>query len=103
MLTNCERVVRGTHDDNIRNASNYSIKSNVRLKTQHAPNIYMRKFDGKNLITWVLQMEKYFDLHNVKNTHKVCVATLYLEPNQFLWYRWLFSHKKIVTSEIFME
>ena len=25
----------------------------------------MRKFDGKDSVTWILQMEKYFDLHGV--------------------------------------
>jgi len=48
-------------------------------------------------------MEQYFDLHNVQNTQKVCIATLYLEPNQFVWYRWLFSHKPLFTWSIFTE
>ena len=51
----------------------------------------------------MLQMEKYFDLSNVKNTQKVCISTLYLEKNTFVWYRWLFSQKKIVTWSIFTE
>ena len=42
-------------------------------------------------------MEQYFDLNNVKNTQKVHIATLHLEKNTFLWYRWLCSRKKIVT------
>ena len=63
----------------------------------------MRKFDGKNPATWILQMEQFFDLHNVQNTQKVLSATLYLEPNQFVWYRWLFSRKQIVTWETFTE
>jgi len=48
-------------------------------------------------------MEQFFSLHNVKNPQKVCIATLYLEPNQFVWYRWIFSQKQIVTWEIFTE
>ena len=44
----------------------------------------MRKFDGKDPATWILQMEQFFDLNNVQNTQKVSIATLYLEPNQFL-------------------
>jgi len=48
-------------------------------------------------------MEQFFDLHNVKNTQKVCIATLYLEPNQFVCYQWLCSRKQIVTWEIFTE
>ena len=41
----------------------------------------MRKFDGKDLVTWILQMEKYFDLHDVQLLQKVRIASLYLEPN----------------------
>jgi hypothetical protein len=48
-------------------------------------------------------MEKLFDLHNVPHTQKVRIASLYLEPNQFLWYRWLCSHKSLVTYTIFTE
>ena len=73
------------------------------MKTHHNPNIDMRKFDRKDLVTWILQMEQYFDLHNVKNTQKVRIATLYLEQNTFIWYRWLLSRKKIVTWSIFTE
>ena len=34
---------------------------------------------------------------------KVRIATLHLEQNTFVWYRWLCSHKKNVTWSIFME
>jgi hypothetical protein len=63
----------------------------------------MRKFDGKDPITWIPHMEKLFDLHNVPHTQKVRIASLYLEPNQFVWYRWLCSCKSLVTWPIFME
>jgi hypothetical protein len=48
-------------------------------------------------------MEQFFDLHNVPHTQKVRIASLYLEPNQFVWYRWLCSHKSLVTWTIFTE
>ena len=48
-------------------------------------------------------MEQYFNLHNVQNTQKVHIATLNLEPNQFVWYRWIFSHKQFLTWAIFTE
>ena len=63
----------------------------------------MRKFDGKDPTTWILQMEQFFDLNNVKNTQKVRIATLYLEPNQFVCYQWLCSDKQFITWEIFIE
>ena len=103
MLSNDERVVKETHDENKRNVNHDFIDSNIGLKTHHVPKIDMRKFDGKDHVTWILEMEQYFDLHNVKNTQKVRIATLYLEPNQFIWYQWLSSRKQIVTWVIFME
>ena len=48
-------------------------------------------------------MEQFFDLNNVQNTQKVRMETLYLEPNQFVWYQWLFSHKQFITCEIFTK
>ena len=81
MLTNGERVVKETHDENKRNVNHDFIDSNVGSKTHHIPKIDMRKFDGKDPATWILQMEQFFDLNNVQNTQKVRIATLYLEPN----------------------
>ena len=97
MLTNGERVVKKTHDENKINVNHDSIDSNVGSKTHHIPKLDMRKFDGKDLATWILQMEQFFDLNNVQNTQKVRMETLYLEPNQFVWYQRLSSHKQIVT------
>jgi len=81
MVTNGERVVKETDDENKMNVNHDFIDSNVGLKTHHVPKTDTRKFDGKDLGTWILQMEKFFDLHNMKNTQKVHIATLYLEPN----------------------
>ena len=63
----------------------------------------MRKFDHKDLVNWILQMEQYFDLHEVKLLQKVRIASSYLEPDQFLWYKGLCSRKKLVTWSIFTE
>ena len=46
----------------------------------------MIKFDGKDPITWIFQMEKMFDLHQVPTMQKVTIASLYLELNQFVLY-----------------
>ena len=63
----------------------------------------MRKFDGKDPVNWILHMEKHFDLHGLPLLQKVRIASKYLEPNQFLWYKWLCFHKPLVTWSIFME
>jgi len=93
MFNNGERVVKETYDENKINVNHDFIDSNFGLNTHHIPKINMRKFDGKDPVTWILQMDQYFNLHNVQNTQKVCIANLYLEQNQFVWYRWLFSRR----------
>jgi len=72
MVNKGERVLKETHDENKRNVNHDSIDSNVGSKTHHIPKIDMRKFDGKDPATWILQMEQFFDLNNVQNTQKVC-------------------------------
>ena len=89
MGTKGERVLKETHEENKRNVDHDSIDANVGSKTHHIPKIDMRKFDGKDPATWILQMEQFFDLNNVQNTQKVRMATLYLEPSQFVWYQCL--------------
>ena len=64
--------------------------------------IDMRKFDDKDPVTWVLHMEQFFDVHHVQHTQKVCTTYLYLEPNQFVWYRCIVNHKPLVAWSIFM-
>jgi gas vesicle protein len=99
----CENASHEIHDEETRKVNQEWRNSNFGLKTNHVPKIDMRKFDGKDLITWILQMEQFFDLHNVPHTKKVRIASLYLEPNQFVWYQWLCSRKSLVTWTIFTE
>ena len=95
MFPNGEKIVEETHEENKINVNRDFINSNFGGKNHHIPKIDMRKFDGKDPVTWILQMEQYFDLNNVQNTQKVYIATLHLEQNTFVWYRWLCSHKKL--------
>jgi hypothetical protein len=82
-----ENASHEIHDEDTRDVNQEWRNSNFGLKTNHVPKIDMRKFYGKDPITWILQMEQFFDLHNVPHTQKVRIASLYLEPNQFVWYR----------------
>jgi hypothetical protein len=59
------------HDEDTRKVNQEWRNSNFGLKTNHVPKIDMRKFDGRDPITWILQMEQFFDLHNVPHTQKV--------------------------------
>ena len=79
MLPNGEKVFHETHDENKRNVNHDFREYNFGLKTNHIPMIDMKKFDDKDPVTWILQMEQYFDLNNVQNTQKLHIETLYLE------------------------
>jgi hypothetical protein len=81
-----ENASNEIHDVDTRKVNQEWRNSNFGLKTNHVPKIDMRKFDGKDPVTWILQMEQFFDLHNVPHTQKVRIASLYLEPNQFVCY-----------------
>jgi hypothetical protein len=98
-----DNVSHEIHDEDTRKMNQDWRNSNFGLKTNNFPKIDMMNFDGKVPITWILQMEQLFDLHDVPHTQKVQIASLYLEPNKFVWYLWLCSHKSLVTWKIFME
>ena len=66
-----ENVSHEIHDEDTRKMNQEWRNSNFGLKTNHFPKIDMRKFDGNDPITWILQMEQLFDLHNVPHTQKV--------------------------------
>ena len=108
-LPNDDNVGQGTHDE--RNSSHFEkpsfskstpggLNSNTGSNQGwfprgiQLPKIYMRKFEGEDPITWIFQMEKFFDLHQVPNLQKIITASLYLEPEQFVWYQWLCEQKK---------
>ena len=60
MIPNGEKIVEETHDDKKINFNRDFINSNLGLKNHHIPMMDMRKFDGKDPITWIVQMEQYF-------------------------------------------
>jgi hypothetical protein len=79
-----ENASHEIHDEDTRMVNQEWRNSNFGLKTNHVPKIDMRNLDGKDPITWILQMDEFFYLHNVPHTQKEQNASLYLEPNQFV-------------------
>ena len=52
-----DKAIHENHDEGKRN-NNYDTRDfNVGFSNHHIPNIDMRKFDGKDPTTWILQME----------------------------------------------
>jgi hypothetical protein len=66
-----ENASHEIHDEDTMKVNQEWRNSNFGLNTNHVPKVDMRKFDGKDPITWILQMEQFFDLHNVPYTQKV--------------------------------
>jgi hypothetical protein len=52
-----ENASHENHDEDTRKVNQEWRNSNFGLNTNHVPKIDMRKFDGKDPITWILQME----------------------------------------------
>ena len=52
-----ENASHEIHDEDTRKVNQEWRNSNFGLKTNNVPKIDMRKFDGKDPITWILQME----------------------------------------------
>jgi hypothetical protein len=69
--TKSKNVSHEIHDEDTRNMNQECRKFNFGLKTNHFHKIDMRKFDGQDPITWILQMEQLFDLHDVPHTQNV--------------------------------
>ena len=93
-----EKIEKQLESTNLESSKfNYSLQHHGFIsgpRNYFIPKIYMRKFDGKDPITWIFQMEQFFDLHQVPILQKVTIASLYLEPDQFVWYQWICDHKK---------
>ena len=49
-----EKIVQETHDEKKINVNRDFINSDFGLKNHHIPKMHMRKFDGKDLVTWIL-------------------------------------------------
>ena len=72
-----ENVSHGIHDENTRNMNQEWRNSNFGLNTNHVPKIHMRKFDGKDPITWILQMEQSL-IYIMFHIHKRYEFLLYI-------------------------
>ena len=73
MIPNGRKIVEETHDENKINVNRDFIKCNFGWKNHHIPKIDLMNFDGKDPVTWILQMDKYFDLNNVQKDRKSVV------------------------------
>ena len=85
MIPNGRNIVEEPHDEKKISVNCDFINSNVGGKNHHIPKMDMRKFDGNDHVTWILQMDQYFDLNNVQNTQKVGITTLHLEKKIHLY------------------
>ena len=97
-----ENASHEIHDEDTRKVNQEWRNSNFGLKTNHVPKIDMRSLMART------QSHGYFRWSNslisiMCHIHKRYELILYLEPNQFVWYRWLCSRKSLVTWTIFTE
>ena len=97
MLSTCIKETRKEHSINqgeTSNSTNDDTDFNPTGSRNFFPKVNMRKFDGKDPLTWINQMENFFEIHQIPYGQKVTMASLYLEPDQFIWYHWLCTHRR---------
>jgi hypothetical protein len=60
------------------------------------PKIELKKFDGTKVFTWVNQIEKYFELHNIMDDkQRIHIETLNFEIKPYQWYQWVVKRKPL--------
>eukprot|EP01018_Ginkgo_biloba_P013059 Gb_07852 [translate_table: standard] len=59
------------------------------VKQCFLPKVEMKNFDGRDVRTWLSQMEQYFNLHQVPTDKKIPLASLHMETEPFQWYQWM--------------
>jgi hypothetical protein len=85
ILKNVENMSMDSHNHDYSSLKGpYHRGFNSTPRNYFIPKIDTRKFDGKNPITWIFQMEQLFDLHQVSSLQKVAIASLNLENDQFV-------------------
>ena len=67
-LPSGDKVIRENQDEEIKNMNYYFRESNVGFKNYHIPKLDMSESDDKDPVTWILEIEQYFDCHNGKHT-----------------------------------
>jgi len=85
-LSSSHKEFHENKDEDKKKMNYYFRDFNLGMKINYIPNINIRKFDVKDSVTWIRQMEQFFDLHDVPHPQKVHIAYLYLDPYQFVWY-----------------
>ena len=58
------------------------------------PMVDMHKFDRNDPLTWINQMEIFFEVHQIPYGLRVMMTSLYLELDQFIWHCWLCTHRR---------
>ena len=67
--------------------SNSGITYGWSPKGVNLPKVELRKFDGTWVFTWVNQIEKYFELHNIMDYKKMIhIETLKFGIKPYQWY-----------------
>ena len=56
-LPSGDKVFHATREENKRNVNHDFRDSNFEMKTNHIQKLEMSKFDGKDLVTWILHMD----------------------------------------------
>ncbi|KAH0669093.1 hypothetical protein KY289_023586 [Solanum tuberosum] len=72
------------------------------LRHRPAP-VELGRFRGENPEAWIFQVERYFDFYGIAKTHKLTLASFYLNGEALEWYQWLFCNKQLAGWDHFVD
>lgn len=63
--------------------------------------VELGRFHGDNVEAWFFQAEKYFKFYSIEDSHKLTLASFYLDVEALDWYRWLYRNKQLIDWDHF--
>lgn len=57
--------------------------------------------DGTNPLDWILQTERYFDIHHTPHHHRIEAASFFFRGEALSWFNWMYQNQQLTTSTKF--
>ncbi|KAM3201969.1 hypothetical protein P3L10_029593 [Capsicum annuum] len=71
---------------------------------RHKPSrVELDHFHGVNPEAWIFKAERYFELNGIADTHKLSIASIYLDGDALKWFQWLNRNGQFIDWKHFIE
>lgn len=67
------------------------------------PKMEVPLFSGENVLSWIFQIEHFFDHHITPEDQKIDIAAFYMTGTALQWFHWLTSTNQLTTWTAFVR